>query len=432
MRKVFSGIIVLFILWMANMVSAAIITASSCSESDVKSAISAASTGDTVNVPSGSCSWSNVDITKNITLQGAGVGNTIISITAAGGIESPNSYHGAFRITGFTFRSTGNFGRDNGLAMMRIYGNQGFRVDHIQFEIYSNTNTYNQGVGINTYYDVGGLIDHNNFVDHLTQVSAGYCIKGIELEGNNVAAWSLPSQLGSDTHTVFIEDNYFRGANNCPSFNGAAVSAQTGGIFVFRHNEVRNLYNDAHGFEVIGGTKEYEFSNNSYIMESGHSLARLFYLRGGTGVLYNNTLTGSGVSNPIVLAELRATSNRGNPARPELYGGVPASSTCATTEGYPCVDQIGRGQEVGTSPNMTQTLSPLYIWGNSSNMTVSSETSSYIAQNRDYYVNAGAKPGYVAYPYPHPLQGGGGGDTSPPPPPPGNLIPNAPVINGVN
>jgi hypothetical protein len=29
----------------------------------------------------------------------------------------------------------------------------------------------------------------------------------------------------------------------------------------------------------------------------------------------------------------------------------------------------------------------------------------YIQSGRDFYVDSGVKPGYVSYPYPHPLQG---------------------------
>lgn len=55
------------------------IAAASCSRTDVEAAISAASNGDTVTIPAGTCTWTNVlVITKAITLQGAGIGNTII------------------------------------------------------------------------------------------------------------------------------------------------------------------------------------------------------------------------------------------------------------------------------------------------------------------------------------------------------------------
>jgi PKD repeat protein/peptidoglycan/xylan/chitin deacetylase (PgdA/CDA1 family) len=384
------------------------INLSSCSESDVNEAINAAVDGDTIVCPAGDWSWSNVDITKNITLQGAGIDQTNISITAAGGIESPNSYHGAFRVTGFTFTETENFGRVSGQGGFRVYGNEGFRIDHNKFNCYSNSNTWRNGVCIYTRYDVGGLIDHNQFLN--ARPGSGYTMKALSIEGNGLSAWDLPANtISGPDHVIYIEDNYFYDSEHASSWNGAAISGQTGALFVFRHNDVWNLQVDAHGYEVIYGTKEYEVSNNTF-HQNNRNLYRLMYLRGGTGVIYGNTLEEWGDGNVtygIRVAELRATSDRGSTGRPELYGGVPSNTSCQNAEGYPCVDSIGRGQSIGTSPNMTQTTSPLYIWNNDLSATrtaIYSETSStYVQENRDYYYNQGPKPGYTPYTYPHPL-----------------------------
>jgi hypothetical protein len=118
-----------------------------------------------------------------------------------------------------------------------------------------------------------------------------------------------------------------------------------------------------------------------------------------------------------------------------VYGGVPASSNCSTTEGYPCVDQIGRGQSIGTSPNMTQISDPVYLWGNNlsaAGTAVVGTPSGYVNANRDFFYNQGAKPGFAAYPYPHPLVSGDPAPPSPPPPSPGSLVPSPPSIIGVN
>jgi PKD repeat protein len=393
---------------------------SSCSESDVNNAIATASHGDIIVCPPGDWSWSNVDITKNITLQGAGIGNTNISITKAGGIESPSIYSGAFRVTGFTFTATENFGTDSGLGMMRIHGNKGFRVDHNRFEIYSKFIAYSGGNGIFTQNDVGGLMDHNEFVNHPSQLTSGGCIHaGVYPEGHG-DNWYLPSQIGSYEHTVFIEDNYFREAKQCSAHNPHAVMSQRGGIYVFRHNELRNFMVDSHGFEVLQATREYEISNNNFIIENNRNIYRGMYLRGGTGVIYGNTLTleGSGsMKYKIVLTESRVSTIRNNPARPELYGGVGSKTCCSAEEGYPCTDQIGRGHSVGTSPNMYQVADPLYVWdnmgeGNSSSdimaaayvgSSCSGDINDYIQPGRDYFVNSGPKPEYTPYTYPHPL-----------------------------
>src|SRR5437870_1280795 len=56
------------------------ITAASCLWTDVQVAVNSAARGDTVRVPAGSCSWSSpLNITRGITLTGAGAGSTIIT-----------------------------------------------------------------------------------------------------------------------------------------------------------------------------------------------------------------------------------------------------------------------------------------------------------------------------------------------------------------
>lgn len=60
-------------------VNGAVFEAKSVSLSDVQAAIRAAKDGDTVTVPAGTATWtSTLNITNNITLQGAGAASTII------------------------------------------------------------------------------------------------------------------------------------------------------------------------------------------------------------------------------------------------------------------------------------------------------------------------------------------------------------------
>jgi hypothetical protein len=350
-----------------------------------------------------------VNITNHVTLKGAGIGMTNIAITAAAGLDSPTSYTGPFRVTGFTFTSTANFGTNNGYGMFRIRGNKGFRVAHNEFRIYSTAVSYDGGNGIVMSGDVAGVIDHNRFVP--APNSSG-CMHASTYEiGNNLEDWYLPSQLGSDEHTVFVEHNYFsetKTGSACNAHTPHAAYGQQGGFWVFRHNEVHNMNVDAHGFEVTVGTREFEVSNNTFYATNA-GLYRAMYWRGGTGVVYGNLLVEEGtgsISYAAGLVELRATSNRGNPSRPELYGSVPSSTSCAAAEGYPCVDQVGRGRQAGTSPNMAQELDPLYFWDNdfsAASSSIRNDSTALIVAGRDYYLDQGPKPGYAAFPSPHPL-----------------------------
>jgi hypothetical protein len=81
------------------------------------------------------------------------------------------------------------------------------------------------------------------------------------------------------------------------------------------------------------------------------------------------------------------------------YGTANVGTACSSQEGFPCAQQIGRGN--------SNSSDPLYIWSNTGSETVSNNPgATYYQSGRDYYLNAGAKPGYVAYTYPHPLVGG--------------------------
>ena len=192
-----------------------------CSQATVQNAINSSSDGDVVACPAGSWSWSNVDlVNRNITLQGGGIGITKISITAGGGIEATSSNTKAFRITGFTFASTANFGTDSGWAAMMIQGGHDWRIDHNRFEIYANVISYDGGNGIYTRNDVSGLIDHNEFVKG---GGSGCMHASVYPEGAGNTAWGWASQIGSSDHTVFIEDNYFYNPDACSAHNAHAV-----------------------------------------------------------------------------------------------------------------------------------------------------------------------------------------------------------------
>ena len=127
------------------------------------------------------------------------------------------------------------------MAMFKILGGKGWRVDHNEFSIYSNVINYSGGNGIYTRYDVSGLIDHNQFVKNPNSPSGGCMHASVYPEGNGNTAWGLPSQLGSFDHTVFVEDNYFYNPDQCSAHNAHAVYGQNSGIFVARHNEIRNM-----------------------------------------------------------------------------------------------------------------------------------------------------------------------------------------------
>ena len=363
-----------------------------CAQETVQAAINSSMDGDVLTCPAGSWSWSNVDIVnKNITLTGAGIGSTRISITSAGGIEATSGNSKAFRITGFTFTSTGKFGTDSGFALMRIQGGRDWRIDHNRFEIYSNVISYDGGNGIYTRNNVGGVIDHNEFV----KGGGSGCIHAaVYPEGTGSTAWGWGSEIGRSERTVFIEDNYFYNPDSCSSHNAHAVYAQNGGIYVMRHNDIHGMNVDSHGFCATQGTREYEISNNTWTGVGSNNLYSVLHLRGGTGVVFDNSWAGS-ISYGYWYEDYRAQSLSCGGATFDLpgYGTVSSSSPCP--EGYPCAQQVGRGRGNGADP--------LYVWNNTGTSSTNNGAGSYIQLGRDFILNQGPKPGFTPYPYPHPL-----------------------------
>jgi hypothetical protein len=373
-------------------------------------------------------------ISKAITLKGQGYGNTNTTVTSAGAVSVETS---GVRITGFRFQSNSMFGGKSGQGMLHVNSGTGWRIDHNQFYIRSQpADLWSQGFGMSVYGSTNeGLIDHNIFTDHPSSTSCWQA--GVYITANNKAEYYEPSHLGT-AEMVYIDDNIFENTwrhdgtgYNCTEPH--AVFGARGAWFAARHNEIRAANIDAHGFEVAASTREYEISNNKWILGSSCKngtggtepcrVYRAIYLRGGTGVIYNNSKSGSGyVSYAVGMTIPRVTNRRGNYNRSELYGGVNSNSCCSSTEGSPCVDGIGRGQATGTSPNMTQVLDPLYLWNNSSlgpisvmdygsvNTACSGSTNNYVQSGKDYYSDNSSpyaqKPGYAPYSYPHPLAGG--------------------------
>src|SRR5258708_38045434 len=69
----------IMVLTFFGQLEAAVIIATSVSRADVGAAVASAANGDTVAIPAGKATWTNVlIIAKAITLQGAGIGQTII------------------------------------------------------------------------------------------------------------------------------------------------------------------------------------------------------------------------------------------------------------------------------------------------------------------------------------------------------------------
>jgi hypothetical protein len=414
-------------------VQAATYTAASCSISDVQTAINSAVGGDTVTIPACSqTNWSStLTITKGITLQGAGAGQTILGdnvskggSTCTGGgpliawsVNAPNS----FRLTGITIVGVTT---DPGVCQrghITVSGStHSMRIDHTAIKPA-------QTVGIFIAGDIWGVIDHHT---HVGQFVNGVRVEHLDWNGTSSDSWGDQSWAQSISYGsgqgVYIEDSSFTSTD--PNYVGGATDCFSGGRLVFRYNTVSMLNNQSHGADSDQrhrACRWQEIYNNTYTYSNVNNLAFISWIRGGTGVFYNNTITASGYTNNIVQASNCRDASAGCGAGPSYapWGACNGSSPYDQNSigGYRCVDQPGSGTShlLGPDPSGTITpsnawvgniLDPVYVWNNTLNGLSNNTTtgSTNVANDRDYHVGA-ARPGYSPYTYPHPLDTNGGG-----------------------
>jgi len=352
------------------------VAASSCSKSDIETAIFSANTGDTVTVPAGDCIWtSTVTLSKEITLQGAGIDQTVIhqcGFRVSNGTDN-------IRITGFTFDGAGQsvgikFGSGGGS------GSKDFRIDHCKFTDYAT-----RAIDCDGYND--GVIDHCQFVDVLGE--------GIVIHGDRDDAWSRPHVLGGSDGVVFIEDCTFALTGSGDASN--VLDSNSGARWVFRYNTVTDNANakwsralECHGHCYLPprGTVSYEIYENTFTSNTDE-WKQMFCCRGGGGVVYRNTLTGRWHQG-VQMKNYRSTPFCSSEC-------INCDTRCCGENDYPCQDQIGVNDNLD-----------LYIWDNINDgdaITVTMDSTGYtsihIQENREYFLSQ--KSGYTPYEYPHPL-----------------------------
>jgi hypothetical protein len=189
-------------------------------------------------------------------------------------VSSPNT----FRLSDLTIRGSAPDPYICQPGHLKLSGtSKAFRIDHVQFE-------NQQTVGIRTWGELWGVIDHNVFQANGKQgiiVDHG----GWAGQLNGDGSWAAPSNFGSQEF-VFIEDNTFNDPN--PVGKGA-IDVFGGGRVVFRHNTASFLA--SHGTESTGrrrGIRAFEIYDNTFTATQNSQYTAIF-IRGGTGVIHDNT-----------------------------------------------------------------------------------------------------------------------------------------------
>lgn len=430
---------------------AATITAASCEATDVQAAIDQAADDDVVQLPPGQCTWTQPvaigEITswdpmvfagKRIQFEGAGIDQTVIRIDMDSSEDALSIIGEAgkpVRVTGLSFTGGKNEGRCQRAIVVGGEA-EGWRIDHVEFD-YLDVTGASPGCGIGARGV--GVIDHCRFENVYTAVAAF---------GDGDASWERPLALGS-CDAVYIEDNEM---NNTEIVGDGATDAYGGARYVFRHNHVVNAraghhgldsggYRSPHSFEIYNNVFEWTVDNSWYTWRS----------RGGTGVIFGNTITGAineGASFGVVnyrtccchLCTNLDPDEYGASCEPFVPCDAPLHINCGSwgrcdgtasidgntpgMMGYPCLDQTGRSTDMDSDG--IQDLEPLYEWdnlinGNDADVSVNDPwgcsnpaMADHIQEGRDFF-NDTERPGYEPCAYPHPLTGaagGGGGGTA--------------------
>ena len=395
--------------------------AASPSYADVNTAVTAAANGDTVMIPAGTATWngsSTIEFTKNITIQGAGIGHTIIKQYSSSNLmfhTHPGS-SGLQRFTGISFENMSSNGLTPGSQpIIQTDFVQQVRIDHCSF-LGGKRTVYIRTSGTS-------LIDHCTFLNNDSSVAYA---------GADDTTWNLyPATISAGTsHSNFIEDCTF--TLNSPNIAPSMIEHDSIGSYgVLRHCifEVTRAVSDWAYVEAHGNQGYYHDSGSSrgvVLLEiynnTFHSAKRNYVLtpfRGGSILMHDNVFSVDDGTCGVI----RFTEEEGW-ATPAL--GYPWFTHNITT--WPAQDQIFNSfiwnntwQNTGGVANGTL-ISPFL---NNPNDSI------FIQQNRDWFAHAPQNSGgsesfpvhpglnmtftssgpnayypYAAYTYPHPLAGG--------------------------
>jgi hypothetical protein len=353
--------------------------AATSSLADVTAAYNLCNNGDTLTIPAGTSSWTSaLTVAKtNLIIQGAGSSSTILTGGSGGNgalfnmtAESANG----IRITGINFQSCGL--DSGGITFSKTgspycTGTKNLRVDNCLFSNYDNP-------AIQFFGDVSGVVDHCTWNGGPTSSSCVHVFGSDDPTAPNGLS-GPPFTLGTSS-AIYIEDSTINYTTHMQHF----IASRLGSRYVIRYCTFNWLTNtdwdaiDAHDqYEgpTDRGSFTWEVYNNLFINGTGGGTDRVFHLRGGQGAVFGNRIQKNSAWAITIRSYMISD------------GG----------QSYPQPDQINHA----------------YFWDNKRNcasdgsggstFTVNSDTAE-LTQGVDYWDSA--MPGYVAYTYPHPLQGG--------------------------
>jgi hypothetical protein len=350
-------------------------------------------------------------------------------------------------IEGFDIGFVGSTDKKFRLSNMRIYGTSsgisisidgdstpptgGWQIDHIFFDTQTVGNRVIWFNRTSTSYGLSNGLINNCYVLNPSKIFLQYQPQG---DGGN-SEWIATLGLGT-YNAVYVEDSKFyftTGNGSAPS-----VENQGAGRMVIRKSIFHNAYLDAHDAIVNGfrGVRKMEVYSNTVTYDVNKAEDRFLINRGGSGVFYNNTITGPDATKSVpVFAIYRYNQAGGNPWEyaPNAAGPAYTKAILGINTNYPqscssgtgCIDIDGAGgypsrDQLGVDGNDPQVAgsAPFLAWNNTYNaseVTPSIMTGygqANMVDGTDYCYHATTKPAcggfgtsYTPYTYPHPLRG---------------------------
>lgn len=379
MKKI---LLILILILAAMPLEATVRNTSGCTATAIQSAIDDSVDGDTVFIDSGaacSSTWTGgngIDVPTglDITIQGGGIGVTIITISGGGwgaGAPGIDLVDTASRVTGIEFRFFDS-STSNDYAI-RTYG-EGWRVDNCKFlYVYPGGGVTRAKYAVYTNWPfappslaeakIGGLIDNNILIGAriVTHSSTNFASLN--------SIWADPLLLGvaaGGTNIVFIEDN------DCFNTTEAdCVDAEYGGRYTLRFNDFVNTTSEVHSIRpaafAVRGARAWEMYGNTY--DCGNATypfsqcQAALWIRIATGMAFKNEFSGTYYNSnfPIQLDNQRSFLTNPSPTLPmqqcdgSVAGSLKYDGGNAAAYGWPCRDQIGRSDDAslyaGTCPS---------------------------------------------------------------------------------
>lgn len=368
---------------------ASTLNAKSCAQADVSSAISSAAVGDTVQVPTGSCSWSGLVIAKSIYLKGSGVGNS--NITLSGNNTVTKQSNGIICISDFSFSKNNGGNESKGWTVNGSWKN----TEPVIFQ--DNSFVINQSGLFRLEVAGGVIIARNTF-------TGGWDDSFIQPKDDNDSgnSWGMADTMGIKDATGkinhYIESNTFYGGTN------QGIDCDDSARCVYRYNKLTYSSFNTHGMATSPkGVRHFEVYNNEFIHNGETSQIAnqswAIWIRGGTGVIYNNNIANIAGSYWGDKAEIKFSIRGAEDARPQ--------GSCSNVK-YPVPRQLGQNYD-GTN----YFTDPIFIWGNTGTVEIDAgwnwgnpcglTWSAFFQWGRDAVNTGTPKPGYTPYTYPHPL-----------------------------